>query len=244
MAFMLPLISDSSIHPSHSKDVELCLSYHEHHHYLNCDPSDAFLLQARECNPAFHIEQKKCGVCTPTPFVVVLDTETTGSSKEDLIIQLGYIVYDQDGKEINAYEKIWQCDRPSNAFAERIHGLTNHVVSSSLNNPVTEINAFLGLLNQVADNGGLVVAHNAAFDTRMFLQTALHHGIVCELRCKVFCTVKGLKLRSIDERGVNCKNEDVYRYLLGEPLGRMHTALVDARATAYIFWTGRKKEWW
>jgi DNA polymerase III epsilon subunit-like protein len=173
--------------------------------------------------------------------VIVLDTETTGSAREDQIIQMGYVAYDDASKELFRYEKVWRGTRPSNPFALRVHGIADHVVRASPHDTAVELRELLGLLD-----GCVLVAHNAAFDTRMLRQTAQYHGIPYdESRWTVFCTMKGLKKRSVAERGPTCVNGDVYAFLGGPSLeGKLHTALVDARVTAHNYFAGKRKVWW
>ena len=177
-----------------------------------------------------------------TPRFIVFDTETTGLGPKDQVIQLGYLVYNSHGVVLQTYEKLWRCDhRKSNPGAVQCHGITDKEVRTHGVCPKQELAAFRNLLRLP---GLRAVAHNAAFDTRLLMQTAQHHGLADDLFPReVMCTMKKLKLMSTKERGPNCKNSDVYGHLGGKPM-RWHRALSDATATGFILFTlGPKKGW-
>lgn len=178
------------------------------------------------------------------PTYVVFDTETTGTSKEDLVIQMGYVVYDADGVQMDRHERVWQCDRRSSDFARKMHEISITTTRNSIYSSKTELEAFRNLVETIQKNNGMIVAHNAVFDTRMLSQTAAANNLDWE-SFPCFCTMKSLKGRTVEERGSNCKNEAVYLHLGGPPIsGKMHTALNDATATAFIFFTGKERKWW
>jgi DNA polymerase III epsilon subunit-like protein len=179
----------------------------------------------------------------PNNAVLVFDTETTGISKQDQIIQMGYQLFTHEGEVLRTYEKIWQGHRSSNPFALLVHQIPDKVVKTSPNDSTRELKLFADLTREVQNTGGTVVAHNAKFDTRMVKQTADLLGLDIDIG-PVFCTMKSLKKRTKEERGQNCKNEDVYIFLGGKSLGKMHTALVDTKATAHIYFYGKKADWW
>jgi DNA polymerase III epsilon subunit-like protein len=213
------------------ENVKLCISYGEHKCQPDIIPTQEFVLLTQRLAPA----RLK---------YIVFDTETTGTSKEDVIIQLGYIAYDEYFNEVSTYEKILKSNRKSNIFALRIHGISDKKVSTSPYTLHEELEKFLQLLTELKTNGGILVAHNASFDMRMLKQSVNYCRIPWNDDVKAFCTMLALKKRSESERGVNCKNEQVYEYLGGKKLGKMHSALVDATATAYIYRCGVDRKWW
>ena len=213
------------------ENVKLCISYGEHQFQLDIIPTPEFVLLTQQLAPA----RLK---------YIVFDTETTGTSKEDVIIQLGYISYDEYFNKVSTYEKILKSNRKSNIFALRIHGISDNKVATSPYSLHEELQNFLQLLTELKKNGGTLVAHNASFDIRMLKQSVNYCRIQWNDDVKAFCTMLALKKRSDAERGVNCKNEQVYHHLGGKPLGKMHSALVDATATAYIYRCGVDRKWW
>jgi DNA polymerase III epsilon subunit-like protein len=175
--------------------------------------------------------------------VLVFDTETTGLSASDVVIQLGYVYMLSDGTVLEEYEKILRSLTPSNPFALKVHGIKDQTVRSSTHDPHTELEAFLALARQVIKAGGRLVAHNSKFDVRMLQQTADAVGVEHFDLGPVFCTATKLKRVSTAERGATCKNADVYHCLGGPPMN-MHHALNDAKATAYIYQHGLQNAWW
>ena len=175
--------------------------------------------------------------------VLVFDTETTGLSASDVVIQLGYVYMLSDGTVLEEYEKILHSLTSSNPVALKVHGIKDQTVRSSPHDPHTELEAFLGVARQVLRAGGRLVAHNAEFDVRLLQQTADAVGVKRFDLGPVFCTATKLKRVPTSERGATCKNADVYR-CLGGPAMDMHHALNDAKATAYIYQHGLQNAWW
>jgi DNA polymerase III epsilon subunit-like protein len=230
--------------------------YHEHHYFqpdgLMLSGTAVATLQQRFSGYWFHPDPEKCRTCSPrletaspgVPKFVVYDTETTGSSKTDIVIQLGFVAFDSFGKEIRRYEEVWRSDKRSSPMAEKVHGIQHSEVQASRTEAAGGLTDFQQILCELRDNQGVLVAHNAAFDHRMVQQTADRAGIKLDWCAKEFCTAKALRTRSDTERGPNCKNSQVYSHIGGLPLGKMHRALVDARATAHIFFHGQDMGWW
>jgi DNA polymerase III epsilon subunit-like protein len=175
--------------------------------------------------------------------VLVFDTETTGLSASDIVIQLGYVLMLSDGTVLSEYEKILRGDIPSNPFALKVHRIKNQTVRSSPYDIEEELTAFLALAHRVTSLGGRLVAHNAKFDVRLLQQTAAAVGMQDFDVGEVFCTATKLKRVPTAERGATCKNADVYR-VLGGPDMDMHHALNDAKATAFIYKQGIQSGWW
>jgi DNA polymerase III epsilon subunit-like protein len=191
--------------------------------------------------PDFFIQEHRLlrGAFRP---VLVFDTETTGLGPLDVVIQLGYCLL-FNGLVVDEYEKIWQSDTPSNPFALKVHKIPNREVLNSPYYPRVELDAFIDLVQRVQAVGGVVVAHNAQFDVRMLDRTAKRNGLSQFSVPNVFCTATHLKRVPVMERGPTCKNGDVYKFLGGPPL-RLHRALNDAKATAFVYEEGLSRKWW
>lgn len=179
----------------------------------------------------------------PQNAILVFDTETTGLSKNDEVIQLGYVIYRQDGSIHTTHERIWQTNTPSNHFAQRVHGISDKHVRESKYQAQSEFQLFKKLVYAVHQAKGKVVAHNAEFDRRLLHQTAKLFGETFEPDF-LTCTENLCRRRVVEDRGEKTKNEAVYKFLGGPDLGTMHTALVDCKATAFIYFHGRKLNWW
>lgn len=95
-----------------------------------------------------------------------LDTETTGLSDDDEIVQIGIIDY--KGKVL--LDELIRPDKPISQEATEIHGITNKMVENS---PFyTEIH--LKILDII--KGKNLLIYNKDFDTRILHQTAYKNG--------------------------------------------------------------------
>ena len=104
--------------------------------------------------------------------VLVFDTETTGL-KPAIVCQLGFALHTTSG----------QCQRESGPLlqlppggyitrgAQKVHSISNHDCRARGVAAVPCLLKFLDLAREVASEGGLVVAHNAAFDVRALDET-------------------------------------------------------------------------
>lgn len=90
-----------------------------------------------------------------------LDTETTGITKTDEIIELSII--DHDGTEL--YWKLIKPTQPIPREAERIHGISDHKVADAQAWPILWPNIRAVLYGRV------IAAYNASFDARMMEQS-------------------------------------------------------------------------
>jgi ParB family chromosome partitioning protein len=176
-------------------------------------------------------------------FYLCFDTETTGTTINDEVIQLGYVICNKEKEIIYSYEKILQTDRKSNPFAYAVHNISHNLIHNSIYNQKTEIEKFLYIAHIVDKNNGVIIAHNAKFDERMIEQTGAKHNLRCNLK-NIFCTMKAIRKIDSSLRGATCKNTDVYKFLGGKDIGIMHNALNDAKATLFIYFYGLGKKWW
>jgi DNA polymerase III epsilon subunit-like protein len=93
---------------------------------------------------------------------VLLDTETTGASEEDRIIQLGFMVL--DGKSVEVYNDLCLAPIPIGYGAMEVHGITPEMIEGK---PLcSETRAFQTLSDlNTAEN--VLIIHNAPFDLGM-----------------------------------------------------------------------------
>lgn len=103
---------------------------------------------------------------------IYLDTETTGFSKHDQVIQLAFIV--QKNKEFAYYEAI--CSLPKgiyiNKSASKIHGLYQKDIKNKPLLRDTEAYKMLQLLNK---SSTICFIHNAPFDMRLLKQSGFRN---------------------------------------------------------------------
>jgi DNA polymerase III epsilon subunit-like protein len=170
--------------------------------------------------------------------VLVFDTETTGFTKKDYVLQLAWAAVSDQGKREVEESKIVQIpfDMLVPKRSTEIHRLTTRDVRERGVPPVPVIEQFLRDCARVQDAGGRVVAHNAPFDVRLINQTLRRQGASFECDVDVFCLQKHTRVHSplLDKRGRRkpFKNEELHEFLFGErPSGKLHDALVDVGVT-------------
>jgi len=161
---------------------------------------------------------------------IFLDTETTGFSPQDVVIEVG--VVDLSGATL--YETLIKPSIPIPADAGAIHGITEEMVADAPNWKETwaELESVLA--------GRLIGAYNADFDLRMMKQTHQRYWLDWPLDDKhFFCVMKlyaafygqhsshgdGFRFHKLEAAGAACRI----------PLPNSHRAVDDAKLTAALF---------
>lgn len=155
----------------------------------------------------------------------VLDTETTGLSATDEILQIGIV--DSDGAAV--LNQLIKPTIPIPAAASAIHGFYDRDVASAPSFKQVYIRLSTLLAGQV------VVAYNMDFDWRLLQQTALRYRLPDLRMGKRHCAMK----QYARFKGLRQKNGRNYiRHKLGNALRqeglmvtKAHDALDDARMT-------------
>lgn len=107
---------------------------------------------------------------------VIFDTETTGVSAEDEIIELGIV--DCQGNVL--YDGMFRPERAMSVGATRLNGITDSMlVREPLSRDEFE------KITEIMDCAG-VIGFNEAFDERMFYQTARRYGLDTEILDRIF----------------------------------------------------------
>jgi DNA polymerase-3 subunit epsilon len=153
---------------------------------------------------------------------VFLDTETTGISPRDEIVEI--CVLDSDGQPL--LDQLVKPNRPISPDARRLHGINESDVAGAPS--WAEVAPQI----QAALKGRLVAAYNADFDRRMLAQTSLSHRVSLPLHeADWFCIMKAyaqyygqwdsyrrsFRWQSLDLAGQQC----------GIPLPNSHRAKQD-----------------
>jgi DNA polymerase-3 subunit epsilon len=152
---------------------------------------------------------------------VSFDVETTGLYKNDRIIEIGFVAFN-DGKVIEEWSTLLNPLR--DIGKSNIHGITSSMVSTA---PLFEdvINDIFRMIN-----GRVLVAHNLSFDARMLIQEFNRANTQGEIG-KGFCTMvasRRVLAGSGDSLSATCAE-------LGVEYTKAHSALGDARMTMQIF---------
>ena len=93
---------------------------------------------------------------------IILDTETTGTSESDRVIQLGYIVLGSNPIEV--HNEFNSSDTPISYGAMEVHGITPELLDGKPN--CVETSAYKRLL-ELNTNDNYLIIHNAPFDIKM-----------------------------------------------------------------------------
>lgn len=93
---------------------------------------------------------------------IILDTETTGVSEEDRVIQLGYMVL--GAKEVEVQNEFFSSNIPIKFGAMEVHGITQEMLEGK--SPITS-SASYARLNELNTPDNYMIIHNAPFDLGM-----------------------------------------------------------------------------
>lgn len=180
----------------------------------------------------------------PKAKFVVWDTETTGTSCDDVVIELGFVLYSEAGEILYSQSRILPSQRLVSPRAQEIHQIPQSEVDTSPFDTAEEILNFARLCFHVVETqGGVVVAHNAVFDERMLAQTAKAEGLQNWSFPPVFCTLKAAKNHF--PQGDKCTNDFLFLRFGGDMAGvAHHRAVDDAKMTGFIFFHGLREGFW
>jgi len=151
--------------------------------------------------------------------LIFLDTETTGLDVEDRICQVAYIV---GGEE---YNEFFKPEIPIKIEAMSVTHITNKMVEDK---PRFVGSEMFNHLEELFSNEGILVAHNAKYDSRMLEKEGLSAK-------KIICTLK--VAQSLDKEGIIPVYKLQYlRYYLGfEIEASAHDALGDILVLEKLF---------
>lgn len=111
---------------------------------------------------------------------IILDTETTGTTESDRIIQLGFIVL--SAKNVEVYEDLCNADVPITVEAMEVH----HITPQKINNkPVCKDTLTYNKLCELNIPQNYLIIHNAPFDLAMLAKEGfvLKMQLIDTLRC-------------------------------------------------------------
>lgn len=181
--------------------------------------------------------------------ILFFDTETTGKGNfraapdapgQPRLVQLGAATYDETGTEKEAIDLLVKPDGfeiPKEASA--IHGITTEE-AAAFGIPVK---VALILFRAMTEQADVIVAHNADYDA-MVIEGERRRGGAANGALKCVCTMR----RATDI----CKIPGPYgnkwptlteahQFFLGEGFEGAHSALVDVRACARIYFAMKQK---
>ena len=112
---------------------------------------------------------------------VLFDTETTGASEEDRIIQIGSMIIDIK-EPIEVYDELCSCEIPIKLEAMEVHNITPDLLE---NKPKFIDTNFYNRLNELNSNENFLIAHNLPFDLGMLEKEGFENRftLIDTLRC-------------------------------------------------------------
>ena len=211
-------------------------------------------LTAAHANPSFRSLAHALHARLPLSVdFVVFDTETSGISSHDVVVQMAWAAYDADGLRLEYSTTYWSL--PSGVQvshgAYAVHKIGAQFLSKRGSVPATHLHTFCALVYVMRARGKKVVAHNAAFDVRLLNQTAQKWGLEQRLSMEdTFCTMRsatphcGLRNRTGHKKAP--RNSELFQLLTGKSCDetQLHDAAVDISVTATSYRLGRARRWW
>lgn len=159
--------------------------------------------------------------------VVVIDTETTGTSRHDRIVSFaGIVLLAPDYQPADWLHLVFNPGRPSHPMAARVHGLSDVYLARqpSFAAHGKQIKAFL--------KGRPVAGYNVAFDLRMLDQSLRAVGMPgFGRRDGTYCVMEEWCYR---RQVPSAKLDDVLRQIGLRRTGAHHGAFEDAALTAAV----------
>ncbi len=185
----------------------------------------------------------------------VLDTETSGLSATDVVIQLAVGLYDESGKALQFYDRLWKLPRGVRISkrAHAVHQIGYARLRAHGMDPAPQMRRVSQLLDRLRQRDVRIVAHNAKFDVRLLRQTATAHGVAeWDLGDEdVFCTMRASRtsVGAVSRRTGRVKdpgNVELHRFLFQKApqCGALHDALTDIKVTARCYVGGKARGWW
>lgn len=185
--------------------------------------------EKKEDNVIFHIADQ-CPIEERPIFqrvALLVDTETTGITPQDELIQLGLIQFNYSQfngsiiKQQAAYEGLRQPTIKIPKVSQKVHGLTDRMVKGKALNR--------SLIEKLVEETDVFIAHNAAFDIRYFSPL-----FPISAKKPWLCTMNGIKWST---KGVSSKALNKILKQFNIPLQNHHSAIDDAKATFALLQT-------
>ena len=162
-------------------------------------------------------------------YKIVLDTETNGVDKYDDILQLAYIIIDDENNIIKTVNKFIKNRKNKPDVFEK-----NNITDEMLNNGDNFIDVFTEFIKDM-ENITDIIGHNIQFDIRMINENIEKYNLIIENifeNVEIICTLNlfrnYVKLNNIN---VKLNLETMYKVLTNNDLIGAHDALNDINGT-------------
>ena len=155
---------------------------------------------------------------------ILLDTETTGFSNNDLILQLSYIVFN-DCEILKTYDQLVKINPKVKITNSFIHGITNDKCEKD----GICINDILDRLIKDIHYCKSIIGHNISFDIRMLRNEFIRNN-------KEFVLVESKLIEdTMTLSGGRIKLGVLYEKLFNEKMENAHNAYYDVLATYKVY---------
>lgn len=169
---------------------------------------------------------------------IFLDTETTGFSKKDEVVQIAFIVYDKCNDEMEYYNDY--CKTSGVLISERASAVNGIRNEDLLGKPFIEDTDAYKALMELNDYSTCCIIHNKKFDLRLLEQSLEQSGVDMDLDKDLYMTFidslevakrvmneKSYKLQDLRKSLAISNNEKKIMKRLGINSIREHDALGD-----------------
>lgn len=176
-------------------------------------------------------------------YTLFLDTETTNMiSSKARIVQLGAIVKDQNGKEVERLNILVKQDAPIPAETIAIHGKTDEMCAEH----GVELSEALQRFKDLHDNCDFVVAHDMPYDSTVIACEFKRIGVDFEItkpKRDTMAIYKNIvqcppteKMIEANIKGYKApKLQEAYQFVFGKEFDNAHDAMADITATAELY---------
>lgn len=176
-------------------------------------------------------------------FILFVDTETSGVPKDwkapydkkwPYIVQIAWLIYSMDGKEIKSESYFIKDENIDiDPTAQKIHGISKDIL---LAKGEKRVKVLKRLFKDIKQYKPLVVGHLIEFDIQMITAGFQRAGLKNILKDSLFfCTMRATSHYVKFRNRSYPRLDELYEALFKSPMADQHNALADAKATAACF---------
>ena len=163
---------------------------------------------------------------------MVMDTETSGFSEKDLVLQLSYILFN-DKEELKRMDLVIKIDPKFKITNSHIHGITNQICQTK----GILINEALDLFCNDLQITKALIGHNLQFDIRMLKNEFNRLKLNCDIMTSkpIEDTWHLAKEKYGKDKSIKLKLGDVHKLEFNKEMVNAHNALYDVIATMNVY---------
>lgn len=172
-------------------------------------------------------KMKKNEINIPGEILLFVDTETSGLTGNDKVIQLAYIIkyypWSESSIVLDTYCEYVNDNVKINKFAQQVHGISSTMLRLQGIDPRIVWRRYIRMSKLCSR----ILAFNAAFDKRMINNSIIGNG---ERGDDWECVMKMAK-----NKGQSGKLVDIHFRLVGTVMNNAHDALADVRGMISVY---------